>query len=312
MKRFLFSKHNLLSFVGLAAVGLLLSGCSSTAGVLSVRGIGYQAVNTKRNIQSESADIPSNATILTSYAIDENGRIAVFVKNLSEEIIVIDQEMSFFINTDGISISYFDPTIRTESTTDFSSTTSGATFNFGALAYAVGLGGPLGTLMGGFSSTSASTTGSAYTSTVTIMDQKKINIGPRGTVMLSKTYKVAGLGAEIENGVPDLTSMSYNTAPLKFSICIYYSDNEGRTFKKLVTDFYVSNYAFFPVVSNDKVNDTLRSVMNQKPDLFSQPWSLLYFKNNIDLTTTDYFINPGAPRGGVFDTIIKGMLFDYQ
>lgn len=125
----------------------VLSGCS-TAGKLHVSAVTYQSINTKKP-QSQEVSIPYNAKILATYAINQNGQIGVIVKNLTDEILTIDQERSFFINTSGESHSYFDPNVYSSTQTNYSFGTTGTSVNLGPIASALGIGGQLGTLLGG-------------------------------------------------------------------------------------------------------------------------------------------------------------------
>lgn len=299
-------------FAGLL-FALALSSCKSTQGTLEISGIGYQAINTKKPQLTKNEKIPSDAEILVTYAIDQDGKIAVMVKNLTNQIMIVDQEMSFFINTTGESLSYYDPSVYTKTESNFNANTSGASFNLGALANAFGVGGALGSLLGGTTVGGSSTYGQTLTNTVTVSDQKRINIGPKGMVAMSKNYKINGIGQKSISSESLLTTYTYDNSPAHFSVCIYYSSDEGKTFQKIVTDFYASTYSYSPITNKDNVNGDLRKFMISKPDLFSQPWYILYFNNNITETTgDDFFVPMMSTAGKVFDNIVQGILFDYQ
>ncbi len=291
---------------------LLLTSCH-TAGTLQVSAVTYQSINTKVPQPGKNEPIPASAKILASYAIDENGKLAVFVKNLTDEILIIDQEMSFFINTDGRSISYFDPTVRSNTTTDFSSGTSGASMNLGAIASAFGVGGPLGTLMGGISVGGSSTSGVSTSNTVYIADQKRINIGPRGGAAMSKIYPVAGIGKNSVSPSDAATLLTFKQSPRHFSVCISYSLDDGKTFEKLVTDFYLTASIYVPVENQGMVNAAMRRLIGTKSDLLAQPWYLIYLQNNIaDTTGDDFYIPSYSTKNVTFDNIVQGMMYDYQ
>ena len=74
------------------------------------------------------------------YVIDTDGSINAVVKNLTTEILTIDQTKSFFIDTNGTSTSYYDPTVTTTSNSSYSSETEGAAFNLGGIANGLGSG----------------------------------------------------------------------------------------------------------------------------------------------------------------------------
>lgn len=298
----------------LAAFMALLSmvGCS-TAGTLQVSGVSYQSINTKVPQPQKSEAIPESAKIVTMYAIDENGKLAVFVKNLTDEIMIVDQEMSFFIDPSGNSISYFDPTVRTSTTTNFSSGTTGASLNLGAVASAFGIGGPLGALMGGVNVGGSSTSGGSQANTVIIADQKRINIGPRGGAALSKTYSIPGVGKNSVSPTAFSTSMTYKESPTRFSVCVSYSLDGGESFEKLVTDFYVSSNIYVPVSAQGKENEAMRMLLSSKSDMLSQPWYLIHLCNNIKTDIQSYDDIPFLfNQDNVYDNIVQGGIWDYQ
>lgn len=289
----------------------LLTGCS-TAGTLNVPGVTYQSVNTRIPQPSKGFSIPADAKIMASYAIDEYGKLAIFVKNLTSEIMIIDQEMSFLVNTDGVSTSYFDPTIRTSTTTNFDAATNGMSVNLGSIASAFGVGGPLGSLLGGMNVSNSATQGVSNANSVMIADQKRIMLGPKGSCGMSKFYTVKGIGknALIAQSQKDLT---YETSPLRFSVCISYSVNDGATFEKFVTDFYVESNIYERVLSKGKVNQALRRVYAEKPNCLDMPWFILYMNNNIKGTAgDDFFIPANDFKKSTYDNIVQGMLVDFQ
>lgn len=288
---------------------LLLSSCGKKT--LEVYGVGYQSVNTKTPQEAEIKEIPAGARIMLSYAISQNGELGVFVKNLTDEILVVDQEMSFFINTDGLSTSYYDPNVYTTSQTDFNATTTGSSFNLGALASAIGIGGPIGSLLHGTSLSSSSTYGTSTSNSVSITGQKRVSIGPRGTVMLNRRFRISQIGKDKWLTNKTLSNYTYDDSPIRFSVCIYFSSDEGKNFEKKITDFYVSSFAYVPKTKGVDINNGLREIMTFNPSLLNQPWSLIYFPNNIEVDSEDDLFMP-ISSSQVYDYYINGMLFDFQ
>ncbi|MDE6021394.1 MAG: hypothetical protein K2H01_10440 [Ruminococcus sp.] len=287
-------------------------GCS-TAGQLNVSAVTYQSINTRKPQLTKDAIIPSDAKILATYAINQNGRIGVIIKNLTDEILTIDQEKSFFINTTEESKSYFDPNVYSSSQTDYSFGTSGTSINLGSVSSALGIGGRLGNLLGGIGVNNSSTTGVSVANTITITDQRQVNIGPRGTIALSKVFPVSGVGKNNVSQTFTMASSTYKESPLRFSICLSYSFNGGNTFEKLVTDFYVSANIYSPVEYKGKVNDALRKIISQKSDLLAQPWYMIYFNNNIkEVVGDDFWIMQSNTKEKTYDCILEGILYDYQ
>lgn len=293
-------------------VAAMLCSCS-TAGTLTVSSVTYQAVNTKNPQPPKNTPIPPSAKILATYAIDKSGKIGVIIKNLTNEILVIDQEKSFLINTTGESQPYYDPNVYSTTTTNYNFSTEGSSLSLGALANAFGIGGPLGSILSGIGLSQSATTGLATSNTITVSDQKRINIGPRGMVGLSKAFPVTGVGRGHIHPTSRAVDMSYKDSPLKFSICISYSLDDGETFNKMVTEFYVTSCIYEKVESYKYVNKALRNIMQAKPDLLSQPWYMVSFDNNIeDVTGDGFFVSDVSTKGKVFDNIIQGMMYDYQ
>ena len=283
------------SVLGALIMVIFFSGCSSDK-YLVVKGIGYQSINTRIPQISSDRDIPQDASILTTYLIGNGGTVTVLIKNLTDKIITIDQEKSFFIDPSGTSHSYYDPTVHVTSKTDYAGKTSGSSVNLSGLIPMDGVKGPLKSLLGGINISQSSTNGSSVSNTILSTGQKKVSIGPKGIIALERGFKTGMLGSSMTPAdAKNTISYQYDNSPVKFSICISYSLNNEITYETLVTDFYASTYTFYPIEQNKNVNNVLRNIMSSKPDLFSQPWYLLYFSNNISE-----------------QSILNGVLFDYQ
>ena len=295
----------------LASLTLLLFG-SCTPGVLNLHGVGYQSLNTKIPQPPRNEPIRDNAKILVTYAFNSDGKMGVFIKNLTNNIMVVDQEKSFLIDGNGMSRSYYDPNLRTSSTTTYSSETNSSSFNWGALANALGIGGPLGSLMGGYGTGHSTTQGTAQTNSVTIVDQRQVNIGPKGAIKLSKNYKITGLGCDVKSDNLVKAKYNYETSPLKFSVCIYYSFDEGANFQKLVTDFYLSGYNYSTVSKDNPANNALRSFVKDDSELLSEPWYMVYFPNNLGSGDYDSNFFTYTPSSHIYDNFIQGIIFDIQ
>lgn len=314
MKPFIFKppcKASLLGLLFLSASGSVLTSCK-TAGQLNVSAVTYQSINTKKPQPSQDPAIPSDAKILVTYAINQQGQIGVIIKNLTDEIIAVDQEKSFFINTSGESHSYFDPTVYSTTNTNYTFGTTGTSVNLGSIASAMGVGGRLGTLLGGIGVSSSTTVGNSQSNTITVSDQKRVNIGPRGAIALSKTFSITGVGKNNVSPTSSMPKLSYKESPLRFSICITYAPNGEDDMEKLVTDFYVSASMYSPVESNGKVNAALRKIISQKPDLLAQPWYMINFNNNIGDVSGNNFWVEQINTHKTYDNILNGLIYDYQ
>ena len=198
---------------------------------------------------------------------------------------VIDQTMSFFINTDGSSTSYFDPTIKTSTVTDLSSGTTGASVNLGALGSALGIGGTLGTALSGINVGGSETSGTSTSNTTYIADQPRVTIGPYGNVILSKQFDVNALCVGRETAFEPLVNIvnKPDNAELKFS-------DGGQNYDKLTTDFYVNAMITVPVSSGRQINDAVQNIFKIKTDAVYEPWWVLIANA---LYSTEAVVNGG-------------------
>lgn len=267
------------------AIVLILTAalCSACGSKLKTYCVSYQSV---RTTFEQPAQVPPEAKIAVFYTFSPVGEIIATVYNRTDEILTIDQTKSFFVDTDGTSKSYFDPTVRTTTTTDMSQVSSGGSMNLGALGSAFGIGGTIGRLLGGINVGGSNTQGEMVSNTTYRADMPEIAIGPRGNGNMTKKFKVTGLGWEyIDYNQSNYISNPYYTAdnsPKRFSVCITYKVGLEGVFQKLVTDFYVSGEIIEPVADSQSVNASLRKVYMTKPDALYQPWFQLYLPNNSD------------------------------
>lgn len=278
-------------------LGLMVISCKSHTLVTST--VAYQSV---RTVQTLGETIPDEAKIAVTYTISDEGELTAIVFNQTSEIMIIDQTMSFFVNSDGISTSYYDPTVRTTTETSLSSSSKGATVNLGAVGGALGIGGSLGSLLSGINVGGTGTAGQAVSNTTYFADQPRISLAPKSRGAMSKVFAVKGLGKNsLKNSVLVAPNLSTNDSFCKFSVCVSYSLDGGKTFEKLVTDFYVNSLLVAPIAKHGQVNDALRQIYEIKPDALYESWWLLYFNNNIVESTHS-----------VYDSRVQGILYDYQ
>lgn len=248
---------------------------------------------------TQSSPIPNDAKIAVAYSISGNGELTAIVYNRTSEIMTIDQTKSFFVNSDGKSVSYYDPTVRTTSTTNMSSVTKGGSINLGAITGALGIGGIVGQLANGINLGGSGTNGTAETSTTYVADLPQVSLAPHSNGAMSKTYHVNGLGAAALNGGNAIrnTDLSKDLSYCRFSVCITYSLDGGQTFDKIVTEFYANSKIVVPVERHGQVNEALRQVYQLKPDAINEFWWMLNFNYNI-------------PNG--YNKRVQGILYDYK
>lgn len=273
--------------VSLVAMSLLTS-CAVAR--LNTYNVAYQSFR----LVDQQRERPKDANIGVSFFVSEKGDLTVMVSNLTRDIMVVDQTKSFFVSG-GKSLSYYDPTVVVTSSTDFSSSTGGGSVNLGAVAGALGIGGRAGLLMSGINLGGESTDGNSTTTTVTKSDMPQVSIGPLGSVALSKAYHISGAGRNEMAKNSCFSKYPKSISPIKYSVCISYSLDGGRTFKPFVSEFYANSVMCVPV-ERGRVNNSLRRILIEKPDAMTEPCFILYFKNNV-------------AGGGVYDTAIGQNIF---
>lgn len=257
-------------------VPIFLASCSSKE--LITKSVAYQSVRPV----NYKAQAPDDAEIILGYKISNEGELTVAVKNNTSEIMIIDQTKSFLVNSDGQSISYYDPTVRVESNTNSTSSSKGGSVNLGAVAGVFGIGGKLGMLANGINVGGSNTDGFSTTNTTYFADQPQISLGPKGEGAMSKTFKIKALGYDNLQLTSDMVdSYTPDNSYCKFSVCISYSIDGGKTFDKIVTDFYSNSRIVRTVKQYGKVNDALRSVLMSKTDALLETWGLLYFNSTL-------------------------------
>lgn len=288
-------KKVLLCLSTTVALMLIMSSCGSQKLITSK--VAYQSVRTTEYHEK----VPENAKIAVVYAITPQGKLTVNVFNKTTDVMIIDQTLSFFVDTDGKSYSYYDPTVRTTTNTSTTSSTEGASVNLGAIGRAVGIGGPLGSLLGGINVGGAETVGSSVSNTTYFADQPQIALGPGGSGVMSDYFPISNWGENYLNNVQNSFVAELDAeSPSRFSVCIAYSVDGGNTFEKLVTKFYVNSQIIKLVRNQGEVNDALQDVYRTKPDALYEPCWLLYFENNINSSRN------------VYDSRFCGTLIDFQ
>ena len=275
---------------------MLLASCGSTK--LSTSSVGYQSVRTTHAQPSQTSPIPDDAKIAVAYTIGGDGALTAVVYNRTSEIMTIDQTKSFFVNSDGKSVSYYDPTVRTTSVTDMSSVTKGASVNLGSIAGALGVGGTIGQIANGINLGGSGTSGTAETSTTYVADLPQVSFSPHSNGAMSKIFHINGIGASsLEGGAINQPTLTEDQSYCRFSVCISYSTDGGRSFDKIVTDFYANSKVIVPVTQKGRVNDALRQVYQSKQDAINEYWWLLNFNYNIS---------------GGYNKRVQGILYDYK
>lgn len=290
------------SILSLLAAALLFSACS-TGGLVTDKVI-YRSLRTSYAQPSDTNPIPDNAKIIACYNITEDGMFHVTIMNNTDEIMIIDNTKSYFISG-GKSVSYYDPTVKTTTETDLSSVTKGASVNLGAIGGALGVGGVLGRALNGINVGGSGTSGTAVANTTYIADQPQSSIGPHGSAQMGHVYPIIGFD---DSNYVTKTDYNEKNSILKFSACISYSLDDGKTFQKLVTNFHSNAVCVIPVTDN-KLNDSFRQIFTVKPDAFAENWWMM--KINYDEKSGAIAFPKHSSK--VYDRLTNiSSLYDYQ
>lgn len=278
-------------------LGCCVAACLFSCGTIKNESITYYSIRTRHAQPTPESPIPEAAKIAVSYQVDEEGKLTATVFNRTDEIMTIDQTLSFLVNMDGKSTSYFDPTVRTTTVTDVNSATRGGSVNLGAVAGAFGIGGVVGNLAKGINLGGANTNTTAVTNSTYIADQPKVSIGPRGSGIMSKTFSIGTLPTQT-----NFSAQNFESSPYHFTVCITYSTDEGKTFQKLVSEFYINAYHRIAVKEYGKMNNALLELFQRKPDAVNEKiWGLS--------TMPVIRINSGGKKMYTYNT---GVIYDYQ
>ena len=274
---------------GLVAVvavtlSLVLTSCYSMP--LTTHAVTYQALRLEKQKNPANAD---NAEIVVLLCPTLEGELDVIVKNQANTTMIIDQTLSTFINTDGRSTTYFDTTVRTVTNTETHSGSSGASVNLGSVAGALGIGGVVGGLLGGVNVGGGSSNGTGTAETTYFADTPRITIGPKGSGAMSKTFTVTGLKLEktLSPSLLDIgrlrpvAAASPDESPLKFTVTIVYSVDNGASFKEITTTAYLSTQMIELVPDNRMINNSVRNICTAKPDALSEFWWRFGLLNNL-------------------------------
>lgn len=271
--------------------------CGSSRNLTS--GVAYVSVKTRHAQPTADTPIPDEAKIAVAYSISTQGEFTAIVYNRTSEIMTIDQTKSFFVGSDGKSVSYYDPTVRTTSTTDMSSVSKGGSLNLGSVAGVLGIGGAVGQLANGINVGGSGTKGTAVTNATYVADMPQVSLAPYSNGAMSKVFTVKEIAAKTMSLSPaSQPVIRENESFCRFSFCVSYSLDGGVTYEKLVTNFYADSRVVVSATPYGKVNEALRQLYGAKPDLWYEPWWLLYFPNKT--------IETGER------TISQGLLYDYQ
>ena len=264
-----FSRPRGRGLMALCIITLLLATSCST---LKTNSLHYQSVR-----KTYRYDDTANASIVVLADLYGDGTLKVEIRNNSDEIMTIDMEKSFVVNTSGKSQSFYDPTIRVESITTSTSQAKGGSVNLGAVTGALGIGGVAGTLARGVNVGGGSTTGVSNTSTTYMSDMPQVSLAPHSRGAMPKEFNVGSIG---ERGY----NQTYKEIPReeaeKFALVILWSIDGGKTYVKYEQWYYINADYTVPVRLHGHLNVALREILRTKPDCIYEPWWVIYTQNN--------------------------------
>lgn len=258
---------------------------SCTTQYLNVTGVAYQSIRSKTPVSSRY-DIPQDASIILSCQVGPNGTFDVLVQNNTDKIMTIDRTKSFFRNQTGNSVPYYDPTVRVQSQSTMVGGETGASVNLGNIAAAAGIGGMLGTALGGINVGGSQSNATTNTNTTYTVDQPQIFIAPHGQASMGRTFIFDGVGLSF---LSQAASSAYNDVCNTFTpaqtyaacnLCVSYSVDDGKTYETILTDIYANSLLIGKVKQTGKVNDALRYIYLNKTDALTEPWYALYFQSD--------------------------------
>lgn len=244
---------------------------------------------------------PKRATIAVNNIISPEGALDVVVTNLSGDIIIIDRKNSFLINTNGISQAFYDANIHSTTHTNTAATGGGIGVNVGAVANTLGASAAAAQALSGINIGSSSSSSQSVSESIYCIDEPQVSIGPKGALSMGRDFVIpVGVDVlkELSNQNQDRRdilnpNIPKEQSPIRFGIIITYSTDEGKTWEKLVSNYYVNSVMQTYVSQNSKMNQALRKIVGRKPNLMEENWYLLFF--NIP-TNDDIFRQEGSSQ----------------
>lgn len=273
---------------------IVLTSCSK----LNTDSVTYQSV--RKVYQYNLSD---NSVIHVTTDISKQGYIYIGVENLSTEVMTINMTKSFIVTPNGKSHSMYDPTVRVNTSTvsKSESTSKGRSVNWGAVAGAVGVGGTVGQVLSGINTGSSNTNGVTTTKTETtyFSDLPELSIAPRGSGILPKEWEVVSMPM-YSSGVQN-DNFTFETSTSKFSVCLLYSIDYGKTWRKYEQWYYINSVITEKVNTRGAVNDAVRRILLKKRDAINEPWWAMHLRYKDDYSAISHEAS-----------VCNGIFEDYQ
>ncbi len=256
--------------------------CTSSRFVNHVSYQSVRMIDEKKHALSSLRDIPPTATIAIRTLISEEGKVNVYVYNLSDSTMTIDRAQSFVVTKGGQDV-FYNPEITSRTTSQTSS--KGLSVNVGAVTGAFGLTGPLQGLLNGVNVGGSKGVGSA-TTTYNI-DQQIVHLAPhshmsmKGDISIKSLVSMNALASDSNN--TQIATISPNDSKYIFGVCIAYSVDRQKSYKNFESAYYINSWITIPVRQDRKSyypNEALRQLYGMKPDALQEKFYLMYFGRN--------------------------------
>lgn len=273
--------------IGLFTIALL-SSCHVNR--LQMSAIAYQSI---RSTAQPELTVPNDAKVTMSCEVAADGNVTVYLQNNTNDIILVDRTKSFFRNNDGMSIMFYDPTVRTSTQTIANSGTTGVTANVGAIAGAMGATGKVARALNGINVGSSNTETVVNSNTTYYIDQPQAQIAPHARAAIGCDYNMGGVGVEflnqaIQQSTSDIfNEFDSNNSYTSFGVYVSYSLDNGSTYEMIDNTIYANSICISNIKEKGKVNNALRDIYRYKNDAVKEDWYLLYFNSNIHAPGTN-------------------------
>lgn len=264
---------------------LLLNACASRYYVVT-QGVAYRSFQSTSGTNMES-EIPDSAKIIVKYWFSspeihcqQNGCLSVAIQNNTDEIMVIDKTKSFFRNENGVSTAYWDPEVKTHTTSTTNGGSSGISVNLGSVT---GLRALSGVNVGGGTSSATTDVNTTYD-----VDQPTISIAPHSEMNIGRYFYIdeaslwAQLAVMIGEQKNSLTIMNFTpkNSNLKFGVSVTYSLDNGQTYDRIDNDFYANTLIISRPRQDGQFNDAVREIYVRKPDALQETCYQMLFRAN--------------------------------
>ena len=203
----------------------------------------------------------------------------IWLRNKTNLPIIVDLMNTFRSDSDGTSRTYYD---ASETTSVTSGEGTGASVNLGAVGSAIGIGGPVNTILSGISVGG----GNSQSVTTTYSNDRYVIIPPKGSASIS-TWKSVVQSSRGSTDSKKWIKYGERFCNAKTRIWNYYTNNKGKFITCPDSDSYydeINDYNNFGPLT-DEINIGERRFFNPQDTPLRKDYSILYY---IDACATHY------------------------